>query len=68
MIIKYDSIFNIGNPYGYKININHPRVRDKYNRFKKWKDIPENEPMSDEIRFEFEKYLLSNRKEGKVDD
>lgn len=52
------SIYTQNNPYGYKYNINHPKVRDLYERYKDWKgikDIP-----SDAERFEFEDYLTKH--------
>ncbi|MBQ2175289.1 MAG: hypothetical protein II453_09560, partial [Alphaproteobacteria bacterium] len=44
-----------GNVYGYQINISHPSIKPLYDRFKKWKGIPDWCPLSDEERFEFEK-------------
>lgn len=56
-----DSIYTDNNPYGYRINVNHPKVRNKYNRYKTWKGVPLSEPLSDEQRLEFEIYLLKKR-------
>lgn len=53
------------NPYGYRVNINHPLIRPLYERYKKWKKIPHGAALSDEERFEFEKYILE--KIGKKD-
>lgn len=46
------------NKYGYKLNVNHPAVRPLYERFKRWKGIPDNDPPSDEERKEFEDYAM----------
>lgn len=53
-----EGIFNINNPYGYKLNVNHPKINDLYRRYKKWKGLPDSKPLSDEQRFEFEGYVL----------
>ena len=49
------SIFNSNNKYGYKININHPDVKEKYELFKKKKKAI---ILSDEERFEFEAIII----------
>ena len=51
------------NPYGYKVDISDPKVLPLYKRFKKWKGIPNWCPLSDEERFEFESYILKDKKE-----
>ena len=53
-----ESIFIDGNPYGYLLDISHPRIAPLYWRYKEWKGIPRNIPMSDAERFEFESYVL----------
>ncbi len=50
-----DSIFAKPNKYGYKININHPKIRPLYERFK-WKKNAI--ILSDAERFEFEMYIF----------
>ncbi len=50
------SVFNQGNPYGYRYNLSHPMVRELYYRFKDWKEIG-HYPLSDEERMEFEGWL-----------
>lgn len=50
-------------PYTYRIDINLPKYRELYYRFKKWKGISKWCPLSDEERREFEDYVL--KKEGK---
>lgn len=46
------------NPYGYRINISHPRIRPLYDRYREWRGIPKHFPLSDQERFEFEEYIL----------
>lgn len=46
------------NPYGFQLNINHPRINALYRKYKAWKGLPENFPISDEQRREFESYVL----------
>ena len=58
MSIDNDNIFLTNNPYGYRININHEKIRDKYERYRKWKKIPPYVPLSDKERFEFEEFML----------
>lgn len=51
-------MFMFDNPYGYLVNINHSLIQPLYYRFKQWKGIPRRFPLSDEERFEFEKYII----------
>ena len=51
------SLYCSDNKYGYKYNINHPKINELYLRYKEWKGIAPNIPMSDNERFEFEKYI-----------
>lgn len=53
-----------GNVYGYQIDISHPSIKPLYDRFKKWKGIPDWCPLSDEERFEFESYILKREVEN----
>ena len=50
------------NPWGYRVNINHPAVRPLYKRYKRWRHIPDWCPLSDEERQEFESYVLPKLK------
>lgn len=50
-----NGIYTVNNPWGYKLNINHPYIIPFYNRFKKWKGIVG--APSDKQRFEFEAYM-----------
>lgn len=52
---KEESIYAVGNPYGYRYNVNHPYINKLYRRFKMWKDIAR--PCTDAERWEFEAYL-----------
>lgn len=56
------SIFNEDNDYGYKFNVNHPKINELYRRFKLWKGYSMNFPLTDEQRFEFENYLINTGK------
>lgn len=58
---KNTGIYNLNNPYGFKLNLNNEKVRAFYNRYKAWKGIAEHTPLSDRERFEFEDYLLNKR-------
>ncbi len=50
-------ILNRNNPYGFKININHPLVIPKFEAFKRSRHIGKH-TMRDELRFEFEKLFI----------
>lgn len=52
---KNESIFNHDNPYGYKINVNHPKIRPLYERFKKKANAV---ILSDKQRFYFESLVF----------
>ena len=52
-----EDIYTKNNVYGYKLNINHPYIRKLYTRYKQWKNIAYNVPLSDDERFEFEDYI-----------
>lgn len=61
------SVLATPNPYGYRYNVNHPYINELYRRYKKWKDIPQSDPMSNEQRKEFEAYVDSifSERDGK---
>lgn len=46
------------NPNGYRLNINHPLIREIYWRYKEKKGIPRSCPLSDHERFEFEEVTI----------
>ena len=50
-------IYLHNNPQGFRYNINHQKINDLYRRYKKWQGIPQGDPLSNEQRFDFEKYL-----------
>lgn len=50
------SIYNASNPYGYKYNVNHPKVNELYRRYQAWKGIGQR-PMTDDERKDFESYI-----------
>lgn len=57
-------VFTENNPYGYKLNINHPTIKPYYERYKRSKGIkliP-----SDKQRLEFEAIMLPRIKEKTV--
>ena len=53
---KHDSIYAKPNKYGYKIAINHPKIKPLYERFKDSKNA---RILSDKERFEFEAVIIS---------
>lgn len=48
------AIFMPMNEYGFCVNISDPRIRKKYESFKKRKGLPQHFPISDQERLEFE--------------
>jgi len=58
-----ESVWNENNPYGYKLNVNHPRIRPLYEQY-----IKEHggQPLSDRERFAFETMVITRglHKEG----
>lgn len=50
-----DSVYAKENPYGYKLNVNHPVIRSLYDRYKA--KVGES-ILSDAQRKEFEGYIL----------
>lgn len=57
-----NSIFAPPNKYGYQINIQHPKIRPLYERYKK--KVGEI-ILSDQQRFEFEGYIFQMLERGK---
>ena len=47
------------NPWGYKVNINHPAVRPIFERYLRWHGIPLWCPLSDAQRREFEAAFMA---------
>lgn len=66
MSMRYDEPRRIGTdtytlidtPYGYRVNINHPRINPYYRRYKEWRGIAFAAALSDQERVEFESYML----------
>ena len=56
--VKEVSLYCKPNPYGYKLNVNHPYIYELYERYRAWKGIARNFPISDMQRIEFENYLF----------
>lgn len=52
--------FHFDNPYGYKLNVNHPEILPLFNRYKRWKGVPINEPISDSERLAFEALVIKS--------
>ena len=50
-----ESVYAVANPYGYRYNINHPRINQLYRRYKMWKGLCR--PLTDAERHDFERYL-----------
>lgn len=49
------SIYCNHNEWGYRYNINHPKIYELYQRYCKWKNI--HRPMTDDERKDFESYI-----------
>lgn len=52
--------------YGYRYNVNHPQVRQRYSRFKQYINVPEHIPLSDIQRAEFERHMDKLFENGKL--
>lgn len=50
------TIYTAENPWGYRLSINHPKIKPFYIRYKKWKGIVT--IPSDVQRHEFEKFMV----------
>lgn len=46
------------NTSGYRLNVNHPLIREIYWRYKEKNSIPRRYPLSDNERFEFEEVTI----------
>ena len=60
--IETNSMFNSNNKYGYKLNLNNPKIKELYYRYKKFIGIAREIPLSDEQRREFENYILNEKR------
>ena len=61
-----DSMLLNNNAYGFKVNINHPVINDLYRRYKAWKGLAVQYPLSDKQRLEFEAYILPKIFSGSI--
>lgn len=59
-----NGIYAGANPWGYQLNVNHPQIKPYYRRFLKWKGIQFGHAPSDELRREFEAYMMNYFKKG----
>ncbi len=57
---KSQMLHTFNNPYGFRININHPMVLPKYETFKKKNNIGRYD-MTDELRDKFEKQFMNSK-------
>lgn len=60
---KDDSIILPPNKYGYRVNINHPKIRPLYEHFKRKKNAI---ILSNAERFEFEIMILHFIQKGRI--
>ena len=51
------AIFMEPNRYGYCVNISDPRIREKYEDYKRRNGLPHSFPISDQERLDFEKEI-----------
>lgn len=51
-------MLNYNNPYGYKLNVNHPLINKIYLRYKEQHGIASRIPLNDTERNEFERVTL----------
>ena len=56
-----NSIYLKNNRYGYRLNLNHPKINELYRRYKEWKGLPVTMPLTDAERRDFEEYVLSEK-------
>ncbi len=52
------AMFLTNNKYGFRLNLNNARINELYRRYKAWKGLPQQMPLSDKQRHEFESYVL----------
>lgn len=55
------SIFNNGNKYGYKLNVNNEQLNKLYRRYKEYKGLSPTLPLTDKQRLEFETYMMNTK-------
>lgn len=52
-------LYALNNKYGFKLNINHPAIHEKFEDFKKARKIGRYD-MTDKLRLEFEEIILKS--------
>lgn len=50
-------VYLFGSPEGFRYNVNNETINKLYRRYKSWKGLRQNEPITNEQRREFENYL-----------
>ena len=60
------SVYNVDNPYGYLINVNHPDVRPIYEQYRRELGYRFCDPMSDQDRRNFDAYYIYNASKQKA--
>lgn len=55
-------IYIHNNPYGFRLNINHPQINELYRRYKRWKGLTGHFPITNAQRREFEQYIFNSHK------
>lgn len=58
MRLAPDNMTMTDHKYGYRVNINHPKINPYYRRYKEWREIAFTAALSDQERAEFEAYML----------
>lgn len=61
-----ENIYLISHPYGYQINIGHPKIDPLYRRYKERNGIPPWCALSDDERMKFESYIFELIKKHEV--
>ena len=54
-------LYVLNNPYGFKLNISHPKIAEKWEDFKRAKGIGKHTCFMDEYRKEFEEQMLGSK-------
>lgn len=57
-IAENPSIFNRNNPYGYRINVNHPSIRPLFEAYYKRIGVPFSIPLTHRQRMRFEEAVI----------
>lgn len=57
------SVWAGSNPYGYRLSVNHPRIKELYVQYQKEHGLDTRIPMTDAQRLAFESELLPKLRE-----